>query len=202
MNLRDTYNRIAEDWHEDHKKDIWWEEGSEYFAKLFPKDSTILDVGCAGGYKTTYLIQTGLKVTGIDISEKFIEIAKREVPDGTFFVMDMQKVEDLPVYDGIFAQAAFLHIPREEFLATLHGLTAHLVRGGYFYVSVKEIREGNAAEEMKEENDYGYSYTRFFSYFTLDEIRDYFDKAGLEVVWDNVHATGRARWIQVIGQKK
>ena len=201
MDLKDTYNRIAKDWHEDHKNDDWWEAGSSYFASLFKTGETILDVGCAGGFKSAYLSRLGLKVTGIDISEEFIALARAEVPEATFLAKDMREIDDLPVFDGIFAQASLLHIPRAEIVSTLKTLAAHLSQTGYIYVSVKEKREGKQEEEMKVEDDYGYSYTRFFSYFTLEEMREYFEQADLKVTWEKVHSSGRANWIQLIGQK-
>ena len=39
---------------------------------------------------------------------------------------------------------------------------------GVLYLAVKEKRK--VEEEIATENDYGYEYERFFSYFTLDEI--------------------------------
>ena len=31
MDLRSTYNKIAEDWFKDHHQDTWWQEGTEKF---------------------------------------------------------------------------------------------------------------------------------------------------------------------------
>ena len=89
MNLKETYDKIAEDWHSDHKKDDWWIEGTDKFISYLSKGDLVLDVGCAGGIKSKYLMQKGLNVVGIDFSEKMIEIAKREFPNGEFLVKDL-----------------------------------------------------------------------------------------------------------------
>jgi len=39
------------------------------------------------------------------------------------------------------------------------------------YIAVREKRPGRVEEEIKNESDYRYPYQRFFSYFTLDEIK-------------------------------
>ena len=202
MDLRETYNRIAEDWHADHQQDDWWIEGTDTFAALFPPGARILDVGCGSGVKAKYLFEKGLKVTGIDFSEKLIEIAKKEVPEAEFHVMDMRDVASYPrMFDGIFAQASLLHIPREEIREVLAGLSAKLVDGGYLYAAVKGTRPGTPLEEMKEEHDYGYSYERFFSYHGAEELRSYFAQIGLAIVYESASVVGRTEWLQVIGKK-
>lgn len=200
--LKDTYNRIAEDWHKDHQQDDWWVEGTDTFISLLPAGAVVLDVGCGGGVKSRYLAQRGLRVTGIDFSDKLIDIAKRELPDIDFKVMPMQDVPSLPQeFDGIFAQASLLHIPRDEIQSVLSGLVSKLKALGYLYVAVKGPKEGRPLEETQTEDDYGYEYSRFFSYHSLEELRAYFDELGLETVYTNVARTGNTDWVQVIGRK-
>jgi SAM-dependent methyltransferase len=202
MNLKDTYNLIAEDWHKDHQQDDWWVEGTNKFISLCVPGSEILDVGCGGGFKADYLSKRGLQVTGIDFSDKLIAIAKREVPAGHFLVMDMQAVEKLgKQFDGVFAQASLLHIPRNEVGEVLQNLTGKLKTNGYLYVAVKGVRPDLPKEEIKEENDYGYAYQRFFSYFSLEELKSYFENLGLAVVYETTNRVGNTQWLQLIGKK-
>ena len=44
MNLKDTYNKIAEDYYEDHKKETWAKEDAKKFGKMFKKGDLILDL--------------------------------------------------------------------------------------------------------------------------------------------------------------
>ncbi len=75
----------------------------------------ILDVGCGAGTKSKYLTDKGLKVVGIDFSDKMIEIAKKQVPSATFLTLDLREVETLEqMFDAIFMQAVLLHIPKNE----------------------------------------------------------------------------------------
>lgn len=202
MNLKDTYNRIAEDWHKDHQADDWWIEGTDTFISFFKPGSLVLDVGCGGGTKSKYLLGAGLTVIGIDFSDKLIDIAKREVPQGEFLVMDMHDAGNLKrEFDGIFAQASLLHIPKKEVSAVLHALASKLTIGGFFYIAVKGIQPGKSEEEIKEENKYGYPYQRFFSYYSIDELIRYFKELGFEIVYTNIQTTGKSNWLHVIGRK-
>src|SRR3989338_637976 len=202
MNLRETYNRIAEEWHKDHQQEDWWVEGTDKFISFLKPGDSVLDVGCGGGTKYAYLVKKGLRVVGIDFSEKMIEIAKREVPEGTFLVLDLGDVDKLDyLFDGIFMQAALLHVPKKEVIGKLEKLTKKLKVGGYLYVGVKERKPEGVEEEIKTEDDYGYPYERFFSYFTTDEVESYLRKAGLEVVSSEIKHSWNTNWIQVIGRK-
>ena len=57
MDLRATYERIAEDWHGDHRDDDWWIGGADAFTPLIKPGGLVLDVGCGGGRKSRYLIE-------------------------------------------------------------------------------------------------------------------------------------------------
>ncbi|TSC61703.1 MAG: methyltransferase family protein, partial [Parcubacteria group bacterium Gr01-1014_106] len=138
ISLKETYNRIGEEWHRDHQKDDWWVEGTDRFVSLLRPNALVLDVGCGGGTKSKYLMQKGLRVVGIDFSEKMVEIAQREVPTGTFHVCDLRDIGTLEhQFDGIFAQAVLLHVPKIEIPQTLTGMVGKLASGGYLYIAVK-----------------------------------------------------------------
>jgi len=202
MNLKDTYNRIAEDWHNDHRDDNWWAGGTDAFTPLIKPGGLVLDVGCGGGRKSRYLVEKGFRVVGVDFSEKMIEIAKREVPSGEFHALDLRDAKTLGrMFDGIFMQAVLLHVPRADAGAVIKEMAELLAPGGCLYIAVKERRPGQTEEALVQENDYGYPYERFFSYFTLDEIIAYMQDAGLVPMFEQVIPAENTRWIEVIGKK-
>ena len=201
-NLKDTYNKIAEDWHKDHKPDTWWIKGTDAFISFLQPGARVLDVGCGGGTKSAYLTEKGFRVVGIDFSERMIEIAHKEVPEAEFAVMDMGDLSRLGrEFDGVFAQASLLHIQKKEAHSIFREFLSRLKPNGYLYVAVKEKNEGQRGEEVKRENDYGYEYERFFSFYTIDELKQYFLDAGLAIVYEDIVPSGKTRWLSVIGRK-
>lgn len=200
--LKNTYNKIAEDWFSDHNTDTWWMEGTNQLASLLPGGATVLDIGCGAGHKSKYLSEKGFKVTGGDFSEEMVKIAQREVPDVKFQVLDLYTLGALTEkFDCVFAQAVLLHIPKKDVAEIFQNMANLLNEEGLLYVAVKEKWEGNPEEEVLTENDYGYEYQRFFSYYTVEELEGYFKQAGLEMVYKNVHKVGKTNWIQIIGKK-
>lgn len=202
MNLKDTYNRIADDWDKGHQADDWWVKGTNAFASLFKRGASVLDAGCGGGTKSRYLTDKGLRVTGVDFSEKLIAIARRKVPEADFRVLDLWGIESMgEAFDGVFAQAVLLHVPKAKVVEQLRRLSSVLRAGGYLYVAVKERKSGGPEEETKQENAYGYPFERFFSYFTMEELKGYLREVGLALYYESTSPFESMRWIQVIAQK-
>ncbi|MBI4458196.1 class I SAM-dependent methyltransferase [Candidatus Uhrbacteria bacterium] len=201
--IQSTYNRIAEDWHKDHLGDTWWQESMDEFCRQLPHGAEVLDVGCAGGVKTDLLRRRGFRATGIDLSDGLIAVAKREFPESEFRHLDMRDVGSLgKKFDGIYALAVLLHMPKAEIDQVLAGWAAAMKPDGRLFLGVKERREGQPEEDVIEETDYGYSYQRFFSFFSPDELRQRLHRAGLDIVCERSDLTGNTRWIKIISKKR
>ena len=87
--VKDAYNKIALDYSatRDQFKNLKY---LEKLNTLLKPNSTILDIGCGAGVPIDkYFVDHGHKVIGIDISEKQIEMAKKNLPDGRFEVRDL-----------------------------------------------------------------------------------------------------------------
>lgn len=203
MNLAETYDHIAEDWHQDHLVDDWWVDGTDVFLSHLSLGARVLDVGCGSGVKSRYMQDHGMRVTGIDISTKLLEIARSESPESSFQQLSMTELNTLgDTYDGVFAQASLLHIFKVDAPAVVRAMANRTSTYGFVYLAVKEVREGKPEEAVVKENDYGYEYERFFSYFTMAELESYLAAAGLEVVWSerNPSPSGKTAWLQIIGK--
>lgn len=201
--LRDTYDRIAEDWAKDHEGDTWWRECTATFASLLPQGARVLDAGCGSGQKARFFQDRGFHVLGIDFSEKLLEIARHNATASEFRLLDLRDIRTLSEeFEGVFAQASLLHIPKAEAFSVIEGMVSRLVPGGLLYIAVKAHRPGYPEEEIVTENDYGYDYERFFSYYTMDEMRAHADRLGLSLVHAEVSpVTSWGNWLQIIARK-
>ena len=202
MDLKSTYNKIAKDWMSDHHGYTWWIEGTDKFLSYLKPKASVLDVGCGAGEKSVYMAKKGFDVTGIDFSEEMIRLTKEQLPMAKFYIKDIKKPLGLEnTFDGIFAFAVLLHISKDEVVRVLKNMIEPLKTNGYFFVAVKELRPGKEDEEIVKENNYGYAYERFFSYFTIDELRKYITDIGLQIVSDHISLTSKRNWIQIIAKK-
>ncbi len=202
MTLKETYNLIAEDWHREHEWDDWSFKATDTLVSLLKPGAHVLDAGCGGGRTSKYLVGKGLVVTGIDLSEKMVEIAEREVPGAAFSVRDVREIGLVEgVFDAILLQAVLLHLPKRETAEVLRASAEKVPAGGYICISVKRLKADGPEEEIKQGGEYGYPYERFFSYYSLEECRAFFTEMGWAVVFEHVFPVGRTAWIQIIAKK-
>jgi len=107
---KEDYNLIAHDFSRTRGK-IW-----EEVAFLFDagKGERVLDLGC--GNARYYELLKNTRYTGIDFSEKLIEIARKKYPDADFRVQNALDLKfENETFDKVYSIAALHHIPSREF---------------------------------------------------------------------------------------
>lgn len=180
----DTYNIVANDYKKRYivanDKNIM-QPGLDEFILYLPENAKVLDIGSGAGFDAKYLDEKGCSVTIIDLSEKFLEIAKSVAPNVEFHKMDVRQLDFPPkTFDGIWASASLLHLPKNEIFPVLNSIRELLKDCGYFYVAMKQgdgerivvnTGEGNLANAR-----------RYFAYYSRDEIEYLLNQAGFEVV--------------------
>ncbi|MBI4093117.1 MAG: class I SAM-dependent methyltransferase [Candidatus Kerfeldbacteria bacterium] len=198
--LRSTYNTVAKDYYFDHIGDTWDNDYIILFVKNLPKSARVLDLGCGPGTDTLKLKAAGLNVEGFDLSDDLLAIARKNNPAVTFTQGDMRKppYKDR-LFDGVFAKASLLHIPKSEISSVLAEVIRILKPRGLVHIAVKK----GQGEQEETESDYGYSYTRFFSYWAMDELVNVLQNAGLKVTnkTETLSNSGKTTWLKIIAQK-
>ncbi len=97
------------------------------------KGSNVLDVACGTGVLIGDYLKLGARVTGIDISAKMTEIAKRKFPGVSFICADAHSFDFAEEYDVIIIFNAFPHFSDPDKL--LKNLAAKLKKGGRLTVA-------------------------------------------------------------------
>ena len=100
------------------------------------KEKKALEIGCAKGISLKYLYNKGAKeVWGIDISEEQIKYAKENIPDGKFFVSEMEKNPGIPenYFDYCISLYSIGYTSNLE--RTIALISKYLKKGGKFVMS-------------------------------------------------------------------
>ena len=96
---------------------------------------TILDFGCGPGRDLKAFIERGHNAIGLDGAEHFVTMARahsgREVWRQDFLQLELPD----KYFDGVFANAALFHVPRQELPRVLLELHATLKPGGVLFSS-------------------------------------------------------------------
>jgi SAM-dependent methyltransferase len=90
----DLYRRRAAEWDAARRRSSWNDRvWIDAFAKELPHGSTVLDLGCGGGYLVArFLVEQGLHVTGVDSSPEMIALARDRMPDQEWIPADMRRL--------------------------------------------------------------------------------------------------------------
>jgi len=103
--------------------------------QLLPPDATVLDIGSGTGIPTSKMVvSSGRKLHGIDFSPVMVELSKKQVPRGTFEVINMLEFEPAAPFDGAFAVFSLFHLSREEMTEVAEKWSRWIKPGGYIFI--------------------------------------------------------------------
>ncbi|WP_180048644.1 bifunctional 2-polyprenyl-6-hydroxyphenol methylase/3-demethylubiquinol 3-O-methyltransferase UbiG [Acinetobacter sp. YH12144] len=135
MKTIDYYNNFADDFAE---ATLHVDMASLYqpFLTELPKTARILDVGCGSGRDTLAFKNKGYEVDAIDYSEELVKRATQLTGVHVKF-KSFYEVNELEVYDGIWACASLLHCERDRLAEVIGQLITALKPNGVLYMSFK-----------------------------------------------------------------
>jgi ubiquinone/menaquinone biosynthesis C-methylase UbiE len=83
------------------------------FKKLLPMGK-ILEIGAGTGRDAAVLADAGYEYVGSDVSEGLLKIAKERLPNLKFVTQSVYDLRFSEKFDGFWASAVLLHIPRSR----------------------------------------------------------------------------------------
>lgn len=105
----------------------------------------ILDVGCGSGRDSIYFQKAGYQVTAFDGSITMVEHA-RKILGKDVSLCTFEDFETDQKFDGIWAVASLLHVPRNDIDQIIKKFVGFLNHSGIFLMSFKERDEDFKAE--------------------------------------------------------
>ena len=164
------------------------------FLQLLPESASILDFGCGSGRDTKYFLEKGYQVVATDGSAELCRLASSftgiKVKEMLF-----QELDEIGVYDGIWACSSILHLPKPELLPVIRKMCIALKDNGVIYTS------------FKYSNFEGERNGRYFTDFTEDTFREFIKvipELMIEDQWitlDVRPGRGEEKWLNLILRK-
>lgn len=137
----------------------------QMFLTHVPPGGRILDAGCGSGRDARAFLDAGCLVCAIDASPGMC--AEAEKAGIKACCMTFPEICGQALYDGIWASASLLHVPRREMPEVLRRFHDALRPYGVLYASLKR----GSGEERR--------LGRFFSDYTLEEAEQFLTADGL-----------------------
>jgi ubiquinone/menaquinone biosynthesis C-methylase UbiE len=148
------------------------------FIKLISPKSTILDLGCGTGRDVRFFTDLGCHVTGLDLSEKMLEIARELTPQAIYKMQDIRKLLFAEnSFDAIWAYASLVHLKKAELPGVLTSLFKILKPNGIVFLHEKlGTGEGYKIEPSVPDQ------ARYYSYYEKDEFENLVKTAGFNIM--------------------
>jgi SAM-dependent methyltransferase len=90
------------------------DEWAADLASRLPDGARILELGCGTGTRETQQLAARFELTGVDLSERELELARERVPGARFVHADLTTVEfEAESFEAVVSFYVFNHVPRE-----------------------------------------------------------------------------------------
>lgn len=187
------YNQNAENFIE-NTQNVDMHLAQDKFLQLLKSGGSILDFGCGSGRDTKCFLEKGYQVTATDGSAELCRLASAFTGIEVKWML-FQELDDVEVYEGIWACSSILHLPKEELLPVIRKMCIALKSDGVIYTSFKY------SEFEGERNG------RYFTDFTEETFRKFITEIPeltIEDYWitgDVRQGRGDERWLNLILRK-
>ncbi len=111
-------------------------ETCDKFLKYVASGGKILDAGCGSGRDSLYFMKRGYEVVSFDASEQMVRLSS-ELTGKLTLLMKFEDVDFKEEFDGIWACASLIHVPKVEIEKVIKKLVQGLKGDGIFFGSFK-----------------------------------------------------------------
>jgi SAM-dependent methyltransferase len=136
------------------------------FLALLPPGGRILELGCGAGGDTAEMLAQGFDVRATDGSPEMADVASKRLGRSVETLL-FHELDEVETYDGVWANACLLHVPRDQLTHVLSLIRRALKPGGAFFASYKEGEEGGRD-----------TLDRYYNYPSQDWLRATYAEAG------------------------
>ncbi len=123
------------------------------FVELLAPNSLILDLGCGSGRDSRFFIELGHRIVAIDPVKEIAACAAQYL-NQPVLIKKAEEIEEKNTYDGIWACASLLHIPKSRIEKALTRIAQALKPGGIWYMSFKQGESEEYDQKQRFFNNY------------------------------------------------
>jgi SAM-dependent methyltransferase/8-oxo-dGTP pyrophosphatase MutT (NUDIX family) len=173
-----AYDQAAAGWSDYFDSGGGWPIELKEFHKFLPTGK-ILEIGAGGGRDAQDLINLGYDYVGTDVSEPLLDIARIKNPGQKFISMSLYDLSFPEKFDGFWASAVLLHVPKKRIDNALQKIKSTQKKGGIGFISIKDGK----GESLESREIVGKKPQRFFAFWSRPEFEETLQKNGFEVLY-------------------
>lgn len=165
----ETWNKIANLYEDKFMNLSIYDETYDFFCGLLNSNQKVFEIGCGPGNISKYLLskKPDLKITGIDIAPKMIELAQKNNPTADFKMMDTRKLNELnEKFDAIMCGFCLPYLSESDCSKLIGDAAQILTQNGILYLSFVQGESSKSGFITGSSGDRTYFY-----YHTLEDLK-------------------------------
>ncbi|ESA37949.1 type 11 methyltransferase [Leptolyngbya sp. Heron Island J] len=180
-----TFNKFANEYDQKYRNFRPYTETYDKLGSLLSRGRllSVLEVGCGPAPASSYLIKQGfsLDVFGFDLAQNMVDLARKNVPDGVFEVLDCRNLDSLPHSlprkDVVICGFCVSYLNPSECSKLVKDASGALKPEGIAYLSAIEGDQCYLEQKTALSGD-----TVLIHHHTVDFLRDNFSKSSFNIV--------------------
>ena len=193
--VEESYDKMGEQYHNFRDNEKFKNE-LEKFTELLPSSGRVLDAGSGVGIPVSqFLVKKGFRVTGVDISEKMIDLAKENVPEATFYHRNILTL-DFPSdsFEGIICIYTLWHIPRKNHSSIIENFHRMLKDNGILVLNTGTYESEGLSEFFGE--------PMLWSTNNPKKTLAFVKEVGFDILFEGILKLGGERQYWIFAKKK
>jgi cyclopropane fatty-acyl-phospholipid synthase-like methyltransferase len=136
------FNRISEG--------AWSAYVARFIELLRVKPSmSVFEIGCGAGAFLAGFYERGCSVSGLDLSEGLIQVARSVMPTGRFEVAEATSFTGAEPFDVVLAQGVFSYFPSQSYAQDVLAAMARSARHAVAVLGLQDIHKAAAARARR-----------------------------------------------------
>lgn len=174
-----VFDRLAVLYQEKYMNVDAYADDLQWLLSRLQQRALVHDLACGPGNVSNYLLRhrPDLRLTGSDLSENMVMLAKAANPDAIFSVMDARLVHTLPGrYDAMLVSFLLPYLNRSETDALVGGIKEKLADDGYLYLAFIDAPYHTSGPQTGSRGDLIHMY-----FYNEEELMPLFSKYGFGI---------------------
>lgn len=158
-----------------------YNDSYDLFCEKLPNHkSEILEIGCGPGNITKYLLykRPDFSISGIDVAQSMIKLAKQNNPQADFKVMDCREIDSIKAtFDAIMIGFCIPYLSEIDVEKLIKDCNCLLANNGIIYISYVDGKTEKSGYQINSKGD-----KMYFNYYPTDTINKILTNANFKIL--------------------